>query len=64
MVCSLRNAMQRIMGKDKSYLHYYKRIIKDYERGNWNFDIRILITKSMCLALFLLQEGDTRNNFA
>lgn len=45
MVCSLRKAMQMVMGKEKSYLHYYKRIIKDYERGYWDFDIRTLIKK-------------------
>lgn len=45
MVCSLRNAMQKVMGKDKSYLHYYQRIIRDYEKGNWNFDIRTLTKK-------------------
>lgn len=45
MICSLRNAMQKIMGKEKSYLHYYRRIIKDYEKGYWYFDIRTLVKK-------------------
>lgn len=45
MICSLRKAMQNIMGESKSYLHYYRRIINDYEKGCWCFDIRTLVKK-------------------
>lgn len=40
MVCSLRFAMKNIIGEKKSYLHYYNRFIKDYEKGLCDFDIR------------------------
>lgn len=46
MVYSLRKALGEIMSNDKSYLHYYRRIIGDYEKGYWNFDIRNLVKKA------------------
>lgn len=45
MECTLRNALQRIMGSEKSYLHYYRSIIKAYEQGFWPFDIKTLVKK-------------------
>lgn len=45
MVCSLRYAMGKIIGKDKSYLHYYKSMIKAYEKEIWEFDIRDIVKK-------------------
>lgn len=47
--CSLRHAMRKIMGEKKSYLHYYKRIIRDFERGKWYYDIRPLVKKGYIL---------------
>lgn len=45
MKCTLRRALHKIMGEDKSYLHYYNSMIKAYEGGYWKFDIRILVKK-------------------
>ena len=42
MVCSLRYAVFKIYGKI-DYLHYYRRMIRDFETANWNFDIRTLV---------------------
>lgn len=46
MICSLRKAMGKIIGIDKSYLHYYRRIISDYEKGYWDYDIRCIVKKA------------------
>lgn len=43
MVCSLRYATGKIIGKNKSYLHYYKSMIKAYENGLWKFDVRDVV---------------------
>ena len=42
MVCSLRYAVRKLFGNIK-YLHYYRRMISDYENGNWHFDVRTLV---------------------
>jgi len=46
MKCSLRYGIHKIMGCEKDYLHYYRRIIRDYEKGYWYFDIRTLVKKT------------------
>jgi|SRR5574344_702626 hypothetical protein len=43
MKCTLRKALHKIMGEDKSYLHYYNSMINAYESGFWGFDIRKLV---------------------
>lgn len=42
MVASLRHIVYKYFGKI-SYLHYFRRMIKDYETGKWDFDIRTLV---------------------
>lgn len=43
MVRSLRYATGMIIGKNRDYLHYYKSMIKTYEKGLWKFDIREIV---------------------
>ena len=40
---TLRQAFFEVLGRDKSYLHYYKSMIRAYENGLWSFDIRSVI---------------------
>lgn len=42
MVSSLRYTVNKNFGKI-CYLHYFKRMIKDYESGKWDFDIRTIV---------------------
>ena len=42
MVSSLRYTIYKKFGKI-CYLHYFKRMIKDYESGKWDFDIRTIV---------------------
>ncbi len=42
MVASLRYTIYKNFGKI-CYLHYFKRMIKDYEDGKWDFDIRTIV---------------------
>lgn len=42
MVSSLRHTVYKHFGKI-SYLHYFKRMIKDYENGKWDFDVRTIV---------------------
>ncbi len=42
MVSSLRHTVFKNFGKI-CYLHYFKRMIKDYENGKWDFDIRTIV---------------------
>ena len=42
MVSSLRYTIYKIFGKI-CYLHYFKRMIKDYESRKWDFDIRTIV---------------------
>ena len=42
MVSSLRYMVNKNFGKI-CYLHYFKRMIKDYESGKWDFDIRTIV---------------------
>ena len=44
MVSSLRYTVNKKFGK-KSYIHYFKRMIRDYENGLWDFDIRTVVKK-------------------
>lgn len=44
MVSSLRYTIYKIFGKI-CYLHYFKRMIKDFESGKWDFDIRTIVKK-------------------
>lgn len=46
MTYTLRGALHKVLGKDKSYLHYYKSIIKAYETGYWSYDIKNLVKKT------------------
>lgn len=43
MQYTLRQALLKILGNNKSYLHYYRSIIRAYEKGFWRFDIRTLV---------------------
>lgn len=43
MQYTLRKAMGEILEEDENYIRYYRRMIRDYESGNWFFDIRILV---------------------
>ena len=42
MVSSLRHAVFKNFGKI-DYLHYFRRMIKDYESKKWDFDIRTIV---------------------
>ena len=42
MVSSLRYAIRKNYG-DISYLHYYRKMVRDYELGKWDFDIRTIV---------------------
>ena len=42
MVSSLRYTIYKNFGKI-SYLHYFMRMIRDYESGKWDFDIRTIV---------------------
>ena len=42
MVSSLRYAIYKNFGKI-SYLHYFRRMIRDFESGKWDFDIRSIV---------------------
>ena len=42
MVSSLRYTVYKHFG-EIDYLHYYRRMIKDFEKGQWNFDIRSIV---------------------
>ena len=42
MVSSLRNTVFKNFGKI-DYLHYFRRMIKDYESRKWDFDIRTIV---------------------
>lgn len=42
MVKSLRYAVQKNFG-NIDYLHYFRRMIKDYENRKWDFDIRNIV---------------------
>lgn len=42
MVSSLRYTVYKLFG-EIDYLHYYRRMIKDFEKGQWNFDIRSIV---------------------
>lgn len=45
MAYTLRSALHKILGENKSYLHYYNSIIKAYETGYWSYDIKNLVKK-------------------
>ena len=42
MVSSLRHTVFKNFGKI-DYLHYFRRMIKDYESRKWDFDIRTIV---------------------
>lgn len=42
MVSSLRHMVYKNYGKI-CYLHYFRRMIKDYESGKWDFDITTIV---------------------
>ena len=42
MVSSLRHTVFKNFGKIE-YLHYFRRMIKDYETKKWGFDIRTIV---------------------
>ena len=42
MVSSLRHAIYKNFGKI-DYLHYFKKMIRDYEARRWDFDIRTIV---------------------
>ena len=42
MVSSLRYTVYKRFGKI-DYLHYYRRMVKDFEAGDWNFDIQSVV---------------------
>lgn len=42
MVSSLRYAIHKNFG-NISYLHYFKRMVKDFDSGKWDFDIRTIV---------------------
>ena len=42
MVSSLRHTVFKNFGKI-DYLHYFRRMIKDYESRQWDFDIRTIV---------------------
>lgn len=42
MVSSLRHTVQKYFG-NIDYLHYYRRMIKDFETKKWDFDIRTIV---------------------
>ena len=42
MVSSLRHKVYKNYGKI-CYLHYFRRMIKDYESGKWDFDITTIV---------------------
>ena len=42
MVSSLRHTVFKKFGKI-DYLHYFRRMIKDYETKKWDFDIRTIV---------------------
>lgn len=42
MVSSLRHTIYKNFGKI-DYLHYFRRMIKDYEQHKWDFDIRTIV---------------------
>lgn len=44
MVSSLRHTIHKNFG-EIDYLHYYRRMIRDYETRKWNFDIRTIVKK-------------------
>lgn len=44
MVSSLRYTVNKKFGK-LDYLHYFRRMIRDYENGLWSFDIRTVVRK-------------------
>ncbi len=44
MVSSLRHTVFKNFGKI-DYLHYFRRMIKDYESHKWDFDIREQLKK-------------------
>ena len=45
MAYTLRSALHTILGKDKSYLHYYNSIVKAYETDYCSYDIKNLVKK-------------------
>ena len=47
MQYTLRQAVFEILGEDKGYLDYYRRMVKDYENGNWFFNIKTLVKQSI-----------------
>ena len=42
MVSSLRYTIYKNFGKI-SYLYYFRRMIRDYESGRWDFDVRTIV---------------------
>ena len=42
MVSSLRHTVFKNFGKI-DYLHYFRKMIKDYETKKWDFDIRTIV---------------------
>ena len=42
MVSSLRHVIYKNFGRI-DYLHYFRRMIKDYEQHKWDFDIRTIV---------------------
>lgn len=42
MVSSLRHTVFKNFG-EIDYLHYFRRMIKDYENGKWDFDVRTIV---------------------
>lgn len=44
MVSSLRYTVYKNFGKI-AYLHYFRRMIKDFEPRKWDFDIRTIVKK-------------------
>lgn len=42
MVTSLRHAILKKFG-NIDYIHYFRRMIRDYESGQWDFDIRSIV---------------------
>lgn len=44
MVSSLRHTIYKYYGTI-DYLHYFKRMIRDYESRKWDFDIRTIVKK-------------------
>lgn len=47
MQYTLRQAVFEILGEDKGYLNYYRRMVKDYENVNWFFNIKTLVKQGI-----------------